>query len=67
MNQSQQKCARTVCNNSPAICKHTDYLGRMYCVPCARKINDAAGKTIVIIPENWLELIRPPKIEVDIP
>lgn len=34
------KCSRTVCENHVAICTHTQD-GRKYCVPCARKINDA--------------------------
>jgi hypothetical protein len=34
-----EKCARTVCNNPHDNCKHTDHLGRLYCLSCARKIN----------------------------
>ncbi len=36
-----KKCARTVCNNDHDNCKHTDYLGRLYCRPCAMRINRA--------------------------
>lgn len=33
------KCARTRCPNTLAVCRHTDN-GQLYCVPCARKINE---------------------------
>ena|SRR6185369_4597589 len=51
------KCSRKACDTRPAICWHRD-LHQHYCVPCARKINEAAEhsdyikKPLIRIPEN---------------
>jgi hypothetical protein len=47
------KCARTVCHNE-ARCKHSQS-GRLYCIPCARKINNAQALFADGVP-NLIEL-----------
>jgi hypothetical protein len=46
---SEKVCHRKVCNN-PATCWNTS-TREYYCIPCARKINQAAGKDICSMPD----------------
>jgi len=49
--QASNECSRAACREPGAICRHTHYPHRMYCVPCARKINDQPGQAgLVEIP-----------------
>ncbi len=45
------KCARTACDNDNdnAVCIHSNS-GWPYCAPCARKINEFAGRELVKFP-----------------
>lgn len=45
------KCARTVCKNPHANCRHTQ-TGALYCVRCARSINKYNGQIIEIPKPN---------------
>ena len=47
MDEHTEKCARTACDRTQQGWEHTD-TGLLYCTSCAFKINDAAGKKIVI-------------------
>jgi hypothetical protein len=56
------KCARTACNRTrDIVCRHTQ-TGRMYCVTCARAINDNNPEHpgLVEIPKRSKQLWRPP-------
>lgn len=48
------KCARKTCGNPHDNCKHTDYLGRLYCRSCAMAINRAnpSDPELVTIPRD---------------
>jgi hypothetical protein len=46
-----KKCARTACDRRRAVCKHTQ-TGKMYCVPCARAINEHNPGLVIIPPMN---------------
>lgn len=45
------KCARTACNNN-AKCRHRDTRD-LYCVRCARKINEHANQELIEFPESF--------------
>lgn len=45
--KSKLKCRRTVCENLDPVCRHTQ-TGEMYCVSCARKINNFSPDLVEI-------------------
>lgn len=43
------RCARTACGKLGAVYRHRD-TGRLYCIACARRINEENGAALVEIP-----------------
>lgn len=43
------ECNRTVCTNE-AHYEHRDLVGKHYCLPCAKKINQLCGENVVPLP-----------------
>lgn len=53
-----QKCARGVCCNAEQGCRHTAPPHRLYCRPCAYRINEFSGPGTVEIPNGLTQVQR---------